>query len=123
MLWRTKSCVVGGSLALLVIFGAGSAIAHTVDEAEQTLYQRGFRDIRLERATLPYSFNGCRGGVRYHIHVGYYGELVQLDAMGPCNGYGNGYGPGYEGYDSRYRYRGPGYYGGRAPYNGGYQHR
>jgi len=59
MLWRTKFCVVGGSLALL-IFGAGTAGAHSVYEAEQTLYQRGYSDIRVERASLPYSFNACR---------------------------------------------------------------
>jgi len=125
MLWRTKSYVVGGGLALL-IFGAGSASAHSVYEAEQTLYQRGFTDVRLERASLPYSFNACRGGTRYHIHVDYYGNLEEVDPMGPCYGYGNGYGSGYGyrgRYDGRYQYRGPEYYGGRAPYNGGYQYR
>ena len=87
MLWRTKFCVVGGGLALL-IFGAGSASAHSVYEAEQTLYQHGYSDIRLERASLPYSFNACKRGVRYHIHVDYYGDLVEVDAMGACYGSG-----------------------------------
>jgi hypothetical protein len=42
---------------------------HSVYEAEQTLYRRGFYDVRLERASLPYSFNACKRGTRYHIHV------------------------------------------------------
>ena len=128
MLWRTKFCVFGGGLALL-IFGAGGASAHSLYEAEQTLYQHGYSDIRVERASLPYSFNACRRGVRYHIHVDYYGDLVQVDAMGPCyengNGYGNANGSEYEDrgrYDGRYRYRGPNY-GGRPPSNGGYRYR
>src|SRR5262245_36314437 len=105
MMWRTKSCVVGGALALL-IFGAGSASAHSVSEAMQTLYEHGYRDVRVERASLPYSFNACRRGTRYHVHVDYYGDLVQVDAMGPCNGYGNS--SEYEDrgrYEGRYRYR------------------
>ncbi len=124
MLWRTKFCVVGGGLALL-IFGAGTASAHSVYEAEQTLYQHGYSDIRVERASLPYSFNACKRGVRYHIHVDYYGDLVEVDAMGPCYGYGNGNGSEYEdrsGYNGRDRYRGSDY-GGRVPYDGRYRYR
>jgi hypothetical protein len=82
---------------------------HSVDEAEDTLYRRGYYDVRLERASLPYSFNACKRGVRYHIHVNYYGDLVQVDEVGLC---GRDYDrPAYYGrrpYYERYRY-----YGGR----------
>ena len=60
---------------------------HSVYEAEQTLYRRGFYDVRLERASLPYSFNACKRGTRYHIHVNYYGELVEVDQVGSCRRY------------------------------------
>jgi hypothetical protein len=122
MLWQTKSCVAGTALALLM-FGAGTASAHSVYEAEQTLYQQGYSDIRVERASLPYSFIACKRGVRYHIHVDYYGDLVQVDPMGSCYGNGNGYGSEYENgarYDDRYRYRD---YGGRVPYDSRYRYR
>jgi len=125
MMWRTKFCVVGGGLALLIL-SAGTASAHSVSEAEQTLYQHGYSDIRLERASLPYSFNACKRGVRYHIHVDYYGDLVEVDAMGACygsgNGYGNGYGSEYEDRGGRYRYRGSDY-SGRVPYDSRYRYR
>src|SRR5215468_5813427 len=89
---------------------------HSVYEAEETLQRRGYYDVRLERASLPYSFNACKRGVRYHIHVNYYGDLVQVDPIGSCgdNGYGYyGRRPYYDGGDygrnyGRYRYR-PGY--------------
>src|ERR1700730_17748996 len=59
---------------------------HSVYEAEETLYRRGYYDVRLERASLPYSFNACKRGVRYHIHVNWYGDLVQVDEIGSCGG-------------------------------------
>jgi hypothetical protein len=86
---------------------------HSVYEAEETLQRRGYYDVRLERASLPYSFNACKRGVRYHIHVNYYGDFVQVDPIGPCgdNGYSSyGRRPYYDdgytgGYYNRYRYR------------------
>src|SRR5262245_29331319 len=107
-MWRKSLCA--SSAISLVLFWVSSAWAisalpskpaadaliqrvHSVDEAEETLYRRGYYDVRLERATLPYSFNACKRGVRFHVHVGYYGELVEKDAIGPCaRGYGD-YGP------------------------------
>jgi hypothetical protein len=81
---------------------------HSVYEAEETLQRRGYYDVRLERESLPYSFNACKRGVRYHIHVNYYGDLVQVDPVGPCasNGYGYyGRRSDYDRYYDRYRYR------------------
>jgi hypothetical protein len=100
--------------------GSGRMVSrvHSVDEAEDSLRRRGYYDVRLERSSLPYSFNACRRGTRYHIHVNYYGDLVQVDPIGPCgaNGYGYyfdrrpNYDDRYNGrYYDRYRYR-PRYY-------------
>jgi hypothetical protein len=88
--------------------------AHTVYDAEAKLYRRGYYDVRLERPTLPYSFNACKRGVRYHIHVDDYGDLVQVDPIGRCYG---GYYSDY-GYEGRRRYLGYDYRGsyGRYPY-------
>ena len=77
---------------------------HSLDEAEETLYRRGFYDVRVERASLPYSFNACKRGVRYHIHVNYYGDLVQVDEVGPCRrSYDEGAYYGRRPYYDRYR--------------------
>jgi hypothetical protein len=77
---------------------------HSVDEAEDSLHRRGYYDVRLERSSLPYSFNACKRGTRYHIHVNYYGDLVQVDPIGRCGDTGYGY------YDRRPTYN-DGYYG------------
>jgi hypothetical protein len=98
-MWRNRLCASGA--ACLVLFGVSGARAfslgatepvgetiiqrvHSVYEAEETLYRRGYYDVRLERATVPYSFNACKRGIRFHVHVGYYGELVEKDAIGRC---------------------------------------
>ena len=87
--------------------------AHSVYEAEDSLHRRGYYDVRLERASLPYSFNACKRGVRYHIHVNYYGDLVQVDPIGRCGDDDYGYygrrryydNGNYGSYYDRYRYR------------------
>lgn len=85
---------IGAAVGLAAAaFGASAANAHSLDEAADTLYGLGYYDVRIERATLPYSFNACKRGVRYHIHVNWYGDLVQVDELGACRdeGYrGNG---------------------------------
>jgi len=93
------------------------ARVHSVDEAEDSLHRRGYYDVRLERSSLPYSFNACKRGTRYHVHVNYYGDLVQVDPIGRCGGNGYGYYDRRPNYDDgyygrsyeRYRYR-PRYY-------------
>src|SRR6516164_4091106 len=86
---------------------------HSVYEAEESLHRRGYYDVRLERASLPYSFNACKRGVRYHIHVDYYGDLIQVDPIGYCGEPDYGYygrrryydDGNYGSYYDRYRYR------------------
>src|SRR5262249_60633834 len=99
-----------------IAIGASTAQAHSFYEAKDSLYGLGYYDVRVERASLPYSFNACKRGVRYHIHVNWYGDLVQVDPIGPCGGNGYGdygrrryYDDGYDGGDNRDRYR-PRYY-------------
>jgi hypothetical protein len=77
---------------------------HSIYEAEDTLRRRGYYDVRLERASLPYSFNACKRGLRYHIHVDYYGDLVQVDPIGNCGEADYGY-YGRRPYYGRYRDR------------------
>ena len=60
---------------------------HSLGEAERSLYALGYYDVRVERTNLPYSFNACKRGRRYHIHVDYYGTLTQVDKIGSCEDY------------------------------------
>jgi hypothetical protein len=58
---------------------------------------------------LPYSFNACKRGVRYHIHVNWYGDLVQVDELGSCGGDDRYYrGRSYDDEYRRGRYENPG---------------
>jgi hypothetical protein len=83
-MWRQS---IGAAIALAALaLGSSAASAHSVDEAQDTLYGLGYYDVRVERASLPYSFNACKRGVRYHIHMDWYGTLVQVDEVGSCGG-------------------------------------
>ena len=100
-MWRTN---IGAAVGLTTLaLGASTAHAHSLYEAKDTLYGLGYYDVRVGRASLPYSFNACKRGVRYHIHVNWYGDLVQVDELGACGD------DGYRSYDEgpyrTYRYR------------------
>jgi len=73
--------------------GTGTIVhrVHSLYEAKHTLRDLGYYDIQVERASLPYSFIACKRGARFHIHINYYGDLVQVDEVGPCREYGSGY--------------------------------
>lgn len=97
----SKSIGAAVGVATLAL-GTSGAHAHTLYEAKAKLYDLGYYSIRTERARRPYSFNACKRDVRYHIHINWYGDLVQVDAVGPCD-------------DDGYRAR---YYDGRSSYDG-----
>jgi hypothetical protein len=121
---RTTLCTVGGLVMVLVGASGASAAGvaanlaggfpdqkpgtiiqkvHSLYAAKQTLYGLGYYDVRVERASLPYSFTACKRGARYHIHVDYYGDLVEVDEVGACREYDNGH-DDYEYRNRRYRY-------------------
>jgi hypothetical protein len=78
--------------------------AHSVYEAQHKLQRLGYYDILTQRASEPYSFIACKRGHRFHIHVDYYGDLVQVDDAGSCWNYG--YNDGSRYYEPRRRYSG-----------------
>ena len=76
---------------------------HSLGQAKHTLRDLGYYNIEVERASLPYSFRACKRGLRYHIHVNYYGDLAQVDELGRCREFGEDDDYSYRG---RSRYRG-----------------
>src|SRR5262249_57634634 len=88
---RTTLC--SGSALALVLCASGAGAAglkapnpasnsgsvvqkvHTVYEAEETLERRGYYDVRLERASPPYSFNACHRGVPYPLTLTHHPHL------------------------------------------------
>ena len=86
-----RNTTIGEAIGLAALaLGASAAYAHTLDEATDMLYGLGYYDVRVERASLPYSFNACKRGVRYHIHVNWYGDLVQVDELGGYRSHNDG---------------------------------
>ncbi len=80
---------IGAAVSLATLALSASAVqAHSLFQAKEKLYNLGYSSVRTERASLPYSFSACKRGARYHIHMNWYGDLVQVDATGPCGEYG-----------------------------------
>lgn len=99
-----KEKIITAVTALAALAASGSsASAHSINQARNALQDRGYYDIVLERSSLPYSFNACKGGSRFHIHMDYYGALIDVDRIGRCYGYGRRYRD--QDYEDRYSYR------------------
>lgn len=79
---------------------------HSIYEAKYKLHHLGYYAIQTERASEPYSFIACKRGQRYHIHIDYYGDLVQVDEAGSCQDFGARYDEPRARYESRNRYNG-----------------
>ena len=84
---------------------------HSFYEAKHKLRDLGYYAIQTERSTPPYSFVACKRGQRYHIHIDYYGDLVQVDEAGACHDYRARY------YEPRPQYEGRSRYNGYSRYN------
>ena len=76
---------------------------HSFYEAKHKLRDLGYYAIQTERSTPPYSFVACKRGQRYHIHIDYYGDLVQVDESGACHDYRARYYEPRPQYEGRYR--------------------
>ena len=77
---------------------------HSFYEAKHKLRYLGYYAIQTERTSVPYSFIACKRGQRYHIHVDYYGDLVQVDEAGSCHDYRERYDEPRTRYEGQYRY-------------------
>ena len=90
-------------------FATSPASAHDADEVRYELHQRGYYNIRFLVPEPPFQVNACRDGVRFHLHVDYYGRVTERVGLGPCHTWSRA--PYDDGNASRRRYRGYGDYG------------
>ena len=103
-----KGLCAGTALCALGL-ATSPASAHDTDQLRHELHERGYTNIRLLVPEPPFQVNACRDGVRFHLHVDYYGRITERVGLGPCHTWSRG---PYDGdYASRRRYRDDGYYG------------
>jgi hypothetical protein len=93
----------------VVGFAASPANAHDADQVRYELHQRGYYNVRFLVPEPPFQVNACRDGVRFHLHVDYYGRVTERVGVGPCDPVARG--PYDDDYASRRRYRNYGDYG------------
>src|SRR6478672_11121192 len=69
----------------LVAFAAGPASAHDAGQVRYELQARGYYNIRFLVPEPPFQVNACRDGVRFHLHVDYYGRVTERVGVGACH--------------------------------------
>lgn len=63
---------------------AASAWAHDIDEVRDALRQQGFDQLEFQRTKPPFKLDACRGGERFHLHVDFYGKIIEQTSIGSC---------------------------------------
>jgi hypothetical protein len=58
--------------------------AHDIDEVRGELRKQGFDQLDFQRAKPPFKLDACRGGERFHLHVDYYGKIIEQTSIGSC---------------------------------------
>jgi hypothetical protein len=88
----------------IAVFAAGPASAHDAGQVHYELQARGYYNIRFLVPEPPFQVNACRDGVRFHLHVDYYGRIRERADIGPCHNWSRA--PYDDGYGWRRRYYG-----------------
>ncbi len=81
----TKIATFAGAIAAATLITSTAASAHSADAVQEILENHGYSRIEFTDARPPnYMANACRGGVRYHFHVNYYGNVTERREIGSC---------------------------------------
>ena len=80
-----KSVMLAGITAAISLLAVAPASAHTPHKVRHMLQDRGYYRIQFTDRVLPtFQVNACRRGMRFHLHVNYYGEVTRYDRIGWC---------------------------------------
>lgn len=60
--------------------------AHNTEEVRRSLREQGYDQLEFSRTKPPFKLDACRGGERFHLHVDYYGKIIEETSIGSCDG-------------------------------------
>ena len=69
---------------LILVAWATSAYAHDIDEVRSELRKQGFDQLEFSRTKPPFKLDACRSGERFHLHVDFYGKIIEQTSIGSC---------------------------------------
>lgn len=58
--------------------------AHNTEEVRRALREQGYDQLEFSRTKPPFKLDACRDGERFHLHVDYYGKVVEQTSIGSC---------------------------------------
>ena len=74
----------GEALIFAALVWATPVWAHDIDEVRSELRKQGFDQLDFQRTKPPFKLDACRGGERFHLHVDYYGKIIEQTSIGSC---------------------------------------
>lgn len=72
------------ALIFVALAWATAAWAHNIEEVRRALRQQGYDQLEFSRTKPPFKLDACRGGERFHLHVDFYGKILEQTAAGSC---------------------------------------
>jgi hypothetical protein len=81
-----KIGISGATLIMLAFATSGAAVAHGVGKVRKELTDQGYEDLEFQRTRPPFKLDACKDGTIYHLHVDFYGKIIQKKAVGDCSG-------------------------------------
>jgi hypothetical protein len=72
------------ALIFVAFAWAAPVWAHDIDEVRTELRKQGFDQLEFQRTKPPFKLDACRGGERFHLHVDYYGKIIEQTSIGSC---------------------------------------
>jgi len=79
-----RASLAAGALILVALDGLNSAYAHNVERVRRELTAQGFEQLEFQRTKAPFKLDACRDGEKFHLHVDYYGKVMEQTPIGSC---------------------------------------
>ena len=73
-----------GAAAFAALSLPSNANAHEAPQVRYELREQGYSQIQFLVAEAPFQVNACRGGLRYHLHIDWYGHVTERTPIGEC---------------------------------------
>ena len=81
-----KLRIIQTTFVVIAIAASSAVFAHGVGKVRKELTDQGYEDLEFQRTRPPFKLDACKDGTIYHLHVDFYGKIIQKKAVGDCSG-------------------------------------
>ncbi len=77
-----RASYVAGVVIVLALALGSPLCAHDPGEVREMLRKQGFDQLEFQRTKPPFKLDACRDGERFHLHVDFYGKIIEQTSIG-----------------------------------------